>query len=150
MRGSGRGPDALRRAARYIGTPYSYGHGTPDGPGTGFCDGTNGYTNRRCVAESTVGFDCSSLVRYGYWTSIQLPRTAAAQCNTTSGRPVTRGNLKPGDLVFWAKRSGFIYHVALYAGEGRVLHAPRTGRDVTVEALDTAMPRSDYQGATRA
>ncbi|MEV6477698.1 bifunctional lytic transglycosylase/C40 family peptidase [Streptomyces sp. NPDC051657] len=151
VRGSGRGPDALRRAGHYIGTPYSYGGGTPGGPGTGICDGTNGYSaNGRCAAQSTVGFDCSSLVQYGYWTSVQLPRTAAAQYSATSGRPVTRGNLKPGDLVFWAKRSGFIYHVGLYAGEGRVLHAPRTGREVTVEPLDTAMPRADYHGATRA
>ncbi|WP_248844741.1 NlpC/P60 family protein [Streptomyces anulatus] len=149
VRGSGRGPDALRRAAHYIGTPYSYGGGTPNGPGTGFCDGTNGYANGRCAAESTVGFDCSSLVQYGYWTSVQLPRTAAAQYNATSDRPVTRGNLKPGDLVFWADRSGFIYHVGLYAGEGRVLHAPRTGRDVQVQPLDTAMPTADYHGATR-
>ncbi|MEU6214333.1 NlpC/P60 family protein [Streptomyces sp. NPDC047023] len=45
---------------------------------------------------------------------------------------------------------GFIYHVGLYAGEGRVLHAPRTGRQVEVVALDSAMPASDYRGATRA
>ncbi|MFD7418314.1 C40 family peptidase, partial [Kitasatospora purpeofusca] len=81
---------------------------------------------------------------------VQLPRTAAAQYNATSDRPVSRGNLKPGDLVFWADRSGFIYHVGLYAGEGRVLHAPRTGRDVQVQPLDTAMPTADYHGATRA
>ncbi|MEG9553606.1 bifunctional lytic transglycosylase/C40 family peptidase [Streptomyces baarnensis] len=150
VRGGGRGPDALRRAAHYIGTPYSYGGGTPNGPGTGFCDGTNGYANGRCAAESTAGFDCSSLVQYGYWPDVQLPRTAAAQYSATSDRPVTRGDLKPGDLVFWADRSGFIYHVGLYAGEGRVLHAPRTGRDVQVQPLDTAMPAADYHGATRA
>ncbi|MFI5905808.1 C40 family peptidase [Streptomyces cyaneofuscatus] len=150
VRGSGRGPDALRRASRYIGTPYSYGGGTPNGPGTGFCDGTNGYANGRCAAESTIGFDCSSLVQYGYWPDVQLPRTAAAQYNATSNRPVARGNLKPGDLVFWADHPGFIYHVGLYAGEGRVLHAPRTGRDVQVQPLDTAMPSADYHGATRA
>ncbi|MET8661685.1 bifunctional lytic transglycosylase/C40 family peptidase [Streptomyces griseus] len=149
VRGSGRGPDALRRAARYIGTPYSYGGGTPDGPGTGFCDGANGYTGGRCAARSTVGFDCSSLVQYGYWPDVQLPRTAAEQYNATSDRPVTRSGLKPGDLVFWADRTGFIYHVGLYAGENRVLHAPRTGRNVTVEPLDTAMPTTDYHGATR-
>ncbi|WP_331726980.1 NlpC/P60 family protein (plasmid) [Streptomyces sp. NBC_01213] len=147
--GSGSGPDALRRAGHYIGTPYSYGGGTPKGPSTGFCDGRNGYAGGRCAAESTVGFDCSSLVQYGYWTSVQLPRTAAAQYNATSDRPVTRGSLKPGDLVFWANQSGSIYHVGLYAGKGRVLHAPRTGRDVQVQPLDTAMPAADYHGATR-
>ncbi|MFF3974827.1 NlpC/P60 family protein [Streptomyces rubiginosohelvolus] len=148
VRGSGSGPDALRRAGHYIGTPYSYGGGTPDGPGTGFCDQVNGYANGRCVASSTVGFDCSSLVQYGYWPSVQLPRTAAAQYNATSDRPVTRGQLKPGDLVFWSNHTG-IYHVGFYAGDGRVLHAPRTGRVVTVEPLEAAMPAADYHGATR-
>ncbi|PVC80793.1 peptidase [Streptomyces sp. CS090A] len=148
VRGSGSGPDALRRAARYIGTPYSYGGGTPERPGTGFCDQRNGYANGRCAASSTVGFDCSSLVQYGYWPSLQLPRTAAAQFSATSDRPVARARLKPGDLVFWSNGSG-IYHVGFYAGEGHVLHAPRTGRDVTVEPLDSAMPAADYFGATR-
>ncbi|MGW4359383.1 C40 family peptidase [Streptomyces californicus] len=148
VRGSGRGPEALRRAGRYIGTPYSYGGGTPDGPGTGFCDQGNGYANGRCVASSTVGYDCSSLVQYGYWPSVRLPRTAAAQFSATADRPVARARLKPGDLVFWSNGSG-IYHVGIYAGDGRVLHAPRTGRVVTVEPLDSAMPPGDYHGATR-
>ncbi|WP_245231531.1 MULTISPECIES: NlpC/P60 family protein [Streptomyces] len=147
--GSGTGPDALRRAARYIGTPYSYGGGTPKGPGLGFCDRANGYAGGRCVASSTTGFDCSSLVQYGYWPTVQLPRTAAAQYNATSRRPVARGALKPGDLVFWSNRSGAIYHVGLYAGQSRILHAPKTGRDIRVEPIDTAMPAADYHGATR-
>ncbi|MFF3264983.1 NlpC/P60 family protein [Streptomyces sp. NPDC002932] len=147
--GTGDGPDALRRASHYIGTPYSYGGGTPQGPGLGHCDGTNGYARGRCSASSTTGFDCSSLVQYAYWPSTQLPRTAQAQYDATSQRPVARGNLKPGDLVFWAHRSGFVYHVGLYAGRGRILHAPRTGRDVSLATFDTAMPSADYRGATR-
>ncbi|MGW2210859.1 hypothetical protein [Streptomyces sp. NPDC001781] len=62
MPGSGDGADVVRRAADRMGTPYAWGGGGPDGPGTGFCDGTNGYLNGRCSASSTVGFDCSSLV----------------------------------------------------------------------------------------
>ncbi|MEU8942984.1 MULTISPECIES: C40 family peptidase [Streptomyces] len=78
------------------------------------------------------------------------PRTAAAQYQATAHRPVSHGELRPGDLLFWAHRNGSIYHVGLYAGSGRVLHAPRTGRQVEVVALDSAMPASDYRGATRA
>ncbi|MFD4926716.1 NlpC/P60 family protein [Streptomyces goshikiensis] len=54
----------------------------------------------------------------------QLPRTAAAQYETTAHRPVSRGELLPGDRPFWAHRNVSIYHVGLYAGSGRVLHAP--------------------------
>ncbi|MFD5588812.1 NlpC/P60 family protein [Streptomyces sp. NPDC127063] len=148
--GSGTGPDALRKAATRMGTPYAWGGGGPLGPSAGFCDGRNGYLGGTCVASSTVGFDCSSLVQYAYWPSVKLPRTAAAQYGATSDRPVSRQDLKPGDLLFWSHGgSGAIYHVAIYAGDGNVLHAPRTGRHVEVAPLTSAMPDSDYYGATR-
>ncbi|MBD0844261.1 C40 family peptidase [Streptomyces sp. TRM68416] len=148
--GSGTGADALRKAATQIGTPYAWGGGGPQGPSTGFCDGTNGYLGGRCSASSTVGFDCSSLVQYAYWPKTKLPRTAAAQYGATSHRPVSRNDLKPGDLLFWSRGgSAAIYHVAIYAGDGNVLHAPRTGRTVEVAPLTSAMPQGDYVGATR-
>ncbi|MFC9734246.1 NlpC/P60 family protein [Streptomyces roseolus] len=148
--GTGRGPDALRRAGMYLGVPYSWGGGTPSGPSTGFCDGTNGYLNGRCSASVTVGFDCSSLVQNAYWPSLQLPRVASAQYSATSQRSVPRDSLQPGDLLFWSHGgTGGIYHVALYAGDGNVLHAPRTGKTVEVVPLATAMPERDYYGATR-
>lgn len=148
--GSDDGADALRKAATRLGTPYSYGGGGPQGPSTGFCDGRNGYLNGRCAASSTVGFDCSSLVQYAYWPDLKLPRTAAAQYGATSDHPVSRQDLKVGDLLFWSHGgSGGIYHVAMYAGDGNVLHAPRTGRHVELAPLTSAMPESDYYGATR-
>ncbi|WP_327286652.1 C40 family peptidase [Streptomyces sp. NBC_01205] len=148
--GSGSGPDALRRAVARAGTPYSWGGGGPDGPSTGFCDGTNGYLNGQCSANSTVGFDCSSLVQYAYWPTTKLPRTASEQYGATSDRGVSRDALQPGDLLFWSHGgSGSIYHVAMYAGDGNVLHAPRTGRVVELQSLNSAMPQGDYFGATR-
>ncbi|WP_431984706.1 NlpC/P60 family protein [Streptomyces qinglanensis] len=151
VRGSGVRADALRKASAQIGTPYSWGGGDAGGPSKGFCDSTNGYLNGRCSASRTVGFDCSSLVQYAYWPKRKLPRTAAAQYRATSEHPVARGNLKQGDLLFWSHGStpSGIYHVAIYAGDGKVLHAPRTGKDVQVVPLKNAMPSGDYQGATR-
>lgn len=144
------GARALRRANQQLGAPYSWGGGSPDGPTRGFCDGVNGYDRRgRCAAEVTAGFDCSSLVQYGWWHERHLPRTAAEQYRATADQPVARADLQPGDLLFWANRTGSIYHVALYAGDGRVLHAPRTGERVKVEPLQYAMPAADYYGATR-
>ncbi|WP_031057804.1 NlpC/P60 family protein [Streptomyces sp. NRRL F-5702] len=147
--GSGTGADALRKASAELGVKYSYGGGTPSGPSTGFCDGINGYLNGRCDASRTEGWDCSSLVQYAYWPKTKLPRTAAAQYGATSDRAVSRSNLKPGDLLFWSNSSGFIYHVGLYAGDGKVLHAPRTGKRVELVPLASAMPERDYLGATR-
>ncbi|MEU8828859.1 bifunctional lytic transglycosylase/C40 family peptidase [Streptomyces sp. NPDC048636] len=147
--GSGVGADALRKASGRIGTPYSWGGGSPSGPTTGFCDGTNGYLNGKCSASHTVGFDCSSLAQYSYWPKVKLPRTADAQFGATADHPVAKKDLQPGDLVFWSNRSGSIYHVALYAGHGKIVQAPRTGRDVELTNLSTAMPAADYHGATR-
>ncbi|MFG2884876.1 NlpC/P60 family protein [Streptomyces sp. NPDC048297] len=149
--GSGDGPDAVRKAATRIGTPYAWGGGGPAGPSTGFCDGTSGYLNGKCSASTTTGFDCSSLVQYSYWPDLKLPRTAAAQYGATSDHAVSRHDLKVGDLLFWShgNSSGSIYHVALYAGDGNVIQAPRTGRNVELAPLTSAMPESDYYGATR-
>ncbi|KOV17170.1 peptidase [Streptomyces sp. XY511] len=148
--GSGSGADAVRHAYTQLGVPYAWGGGTPGGPGTGFCDGRNGYLDGRCSASVTKGFDCSSLAQYAWWPSVKLPRTAADQYAATASRPVGRGDLKPGDLVFWSKSGpASIYHVGIYFGDGQVLHAPRTGKTVSIQPMDEAMPKGDYVGATR-
>ena len=51
-------------------------------------------------------------------------------------RSEVRG-LQAGDLVFWGSSSSpsSIYHVALYIGDGQIIHAPRTGRDVSQESM---------------
>ncbi|MFD0253672.1 NlpC/P60 family protein [Streptomyces sp. NPDC127113] len=148
--GHGAAADALRKAVGRIGTPYAWGGGGPAGPSKGFCDGTNGYLNGDCVASSTTGFDCSGLVQYAFSPKLKLPRTASAQYGATSDRPVSRSDLKEGDLLFWSRGgSGSIYHVAIYAGDGNVVQAPRTGKNVELAPLTSAMPERDYYGATR-
>lgn len=88
-------------------------------------------------------------MQYAYWPTLQLPRTASAQYDATSVRPVARADLQPGDLLFWSHGGDTgIYHVALYAGGGRMLEAPRTGENVKVAPLSD-MPAADYYGATR-
>ncbi|MEV0012717.1 bifunctional lytic transglycosylase/C40 family peptidase [Streptomyces sp. NPDC047973] len=149
--GQGSGPDAARRAYTQLGVEYSWGGGSPGGPTRGFCDGTNGYLRGACSASVTAGFDCSSLAQYAWWPSVKLPRTAGDQYGATASRPVRKSDLRPGDLVFWSKTGSAsnAYHVAIYFGNGNVVHAPRTGKTVTVQPMDTAMPQGDYAGATR-
>jgi cell wall-associated NlpC family hydrolase len=104
----------LFRAMSLVGTPYRYGGNTPEG-----------------------GFDCSGLVGYVFRTAlgVELPRVSRDMAQ--DGEKVERTALVPGDLVFFGRRGKRVDHVGIYIGEGRFLHAPRTGRDVTVSQLDT-------------
>ncbi|WP_406300046.1 NlpC/P60 family protein [Embleya sp. NBC_00888] len=143
--GSGVGADAVRRAAQYVGVPYVWGGGTPNGPSKGFCDGRNGYLNGVCFAENNAGFDCSSLVQLGWWPAVHLPRVAADQYNATRHRPVSVDQLQPGDLIFYDRNGGGIDHVVMYYGDGKIIEAPRTGKNVQIVALYKA----GLVGATR-
>ena len=64
------------------------------------------------------------------------------------GRPVTRNDLRPGDLVFYAtdaKDPTTIHHVGIYAGGGRMIDAPHTGAKVRYDDVFNA----EYVGAVR-
>ncbi len=68
----------------------------------------------------------------GAWATggTSLPHYSVAQYEQST--PIAAGDLRPGDLLFWgsSSSSSSIYHVALYTGDGMMIHAPRTGRDV--------------------
>lgn len=101
------------RAFSLVGTPYVYGGENP-----------------------SVGFDCSGFVRYIYRDALNLdlPRTAAAQ--SERGKKVfAHAALRLGDLVFFQENQR-IFHVGLYVGEGRFVHAPRTGKSIELSPLD--------------
>lgn len=103
----------LQKALTLLGTPYRWGGTDP-----------------------TRGFDCSGLVGYVFRTAlgIELPRVSRDMAR--SGELVTdRAKLAAGDLVFFGLR-GRINHVGIYLGEGRFLHAPSRGKDVSVSSLD--------------
>ncbi len=86
-------------------------------------------------AQGPKRFDCSGLTLYAYKRAgKRLPRTAAAQYNRT--RHIKAGSRKGGDLVFFHSGSG-VYHVGLYAGGGRIWHAPKTGTVVRLERIWT-------------
>ncbi|WP_433382606.1 C40 family peptidase [Actinoplanes sp. CA-142083] len=87
---------------------------------------------RRGAAGPTA-FDCSGLSGYAYRAAhISLPRTANAQYR--AARPVSRAAARPGDLVFWV-HGHHAYHVAVYAGAGRVWHAPKPGDRVRLAKI---------------
>jgi len=94
------------------------------------------------------GFDCSGLVYFIHQElGLAAPRTAHQQF--IAARPVTRGELMPGDLVFFRFSGGRISHVGIYAGNGRFIHAPQTGRDVELKDLGDAYYARHFAGAGR-
>lgn len=96
------------------------------------------------------GFDCSGFMQYVFRKTfaVNIPRTAAQQA--TVGSHVSRGNLQPGDMVFF-KTAGprRISHVGMYVGNDRFIHAPRTGKRIEITSLSNKYWSSKYATARR-
>ncbi|MDO5610115.1 MAG: C40 family peptidase [Pseudomonadota bacterium] len=116
----------LMRAISLVGTPYLWGGNTPES-----------------------GFDCSGLVNYVFsdMLNLRLPRTSR-ELAALSAPAVDTGALATGDLVFFAN-AGTVTHVGIYVGDGRFIHAPRTGGTVRMEQLDGRYWQARYAGARR-
>ncbi len=86
-------------------------------------------------------FDCSGLTAYAYAAAgIALPHSSAAQARM--GSPVSRGDLQPGDLVYFYSP---VSHIGIAIGNGMMVHAPTSGDVVKVSSVDM----SGYAGARR-
>jgi peptidoglycan DL-endopeptidase CwlO len=110
---SGGAAAAIAFAEDQIGEPYQWGAA---GPGR---------------------WDCSGLTMKAWAAGgISLPHYSVGQY--TASTPISRSDLRPGDLVFWGSSGSpsSIYHVALYVGGGMIIHAPRTGQDVARVPID--------------
>ena len=116
----------LMRALGLVGTPYRYGGNTPES-----------------------GFDCSGLVTYVYrdMLALNLPRTSR-ELAAIQGPKIATDRLTAGDLVFFGDK-GNVWHVGIYVGEGRFVHAPSTGGTVRLDYLDGPYWRNHYTGAKR-
>ncbi|WP_328990575.1 C40 family peptidase [Kribbella sp. NBC_01245] len=88
-------------------------------------------------AEGPSSWDCSGLTMKAWARAgVQLPHYSVAQYEQV--RKISEDELRPGDLIFWSEDAddpGTIFHVALYIGEGRMIHAPRTGRPVRIDSV---------------
>ncbi|OFV84550.1 MAG: hypothetical protein A2W26_08830 [Acidobacteria bacterium RBG_16_64_8] len=93
------------------------------------------------AGSSPSGFDCSGFVMYVYArVGIGLPHSSRMQYGY--GDPVSRDNLKPGDLVFFHNP---ISHVGIYIGDGKMIDAAGVGKGVRISNVW----RSNYTGARR-
>ena len=115
--GTGAGLRALRAAAAQLGKSYRWG---ATGPGS---------------------FDCSGLTSFAFrQAGITLPRSSSQQARV--GRPVALPELQPGDLVFFYSP---VSHVGIYAGDGKMIHAPQTGDVVRYQEVN----RRTFAGGRR-
>lgn len=115
----------LQTAAEYLGTPYKY---NGSGPG---------------------GFDCSGFVKFVFSQhGYDLPRTAATQAG--SGLQVDKGDLMPGDIVYFRCSGSSIDHSGIYAGNGQFIHSssPRSG-GVIYSSINEGFYGRTYAGARR-
>ena len=101
-------------ALQFVGNPYVYG-------GTSLTNGAD-----------CSGFVMSVFAEFGY----ELPRVAAAQCAASEKKSVA--DIEAGDLVFYG--DGGIDHVALYIGDGKIVHASTAATGIKVSDYDYRAP----------
>ena len=95
------------------------------------------------------GFDCSGFVKYSYAKAGKtLPRTAAEMHRT--GKAVNQSAMKPGDLMFFAQsKASRPSHVALYLGNGKMIHAETYYNKVVVGSINDRYWKPRFVGAKR-
>lgn len=118
------GARAAQHALAMRGKPYRYGGSTPK------------------------GFDCSGLVQYSYSRAgARLPRSTEGLWDIS--RSVSQRQLRPGDLLFFNQEGKRSSHVGLYLGNDRFVHAPSTGKRVSVTTLTDPYWRRHFEAARR-
>lgn len=96
--------------------------------------------------RAAEGFDCSGLIMAVYrLNGLNLPRTSREQFR--AGTPINRSKLSAGDLVFFAPSGPKVSHVGLYAGNGRFIHAPGSGKSVRFSSLSNRYYQNHFVGA---
>jgi len=108
-----------------------------------------GVPYRRGGSSADTGLDCSGLVRtiYSQTVGLVLPRRADQQAAAT--QKIDKKELQPGDLVFFNTMRRAFSHVGIYVGDGKFIHAPRTGAQVRVENMQIGYWQSRFDGARR-
>jgi cell wall-associated NlpC family hydrolase len=97
------------------------------------------------------GFDCSGFTRHLFQThlGVTLPRRSQDQAGAPRFVDVSGFELQPGDLVFFNTLQRANSHVGIYVGDGRFIHAPRTGAVVRLEPMRSSYWLQRYDGARR-
>ena len=111
-----------------------------------------GVAYRRGGNSIETGFDCSGFTRHVFDLSLglMLPRRVDDQAGAKGLIAVDKAELRPGDLVFFNTLKRTFSHVGIYVGDGRFIHAPRSGSEVRIENMRYAYWTQRFTGARRA
>ena len=123
-----RASDLVVSALDFLGVPYRHGGESED-----------------------EGFDCSGFTRrvFERTLGLVLPRRSDEQAAAAGLVSVPRDELAPGDLVFFNTLRHAFSHVGIYIGEGRFVHAPRSGSNVRIEDMRGSYWARRFDGARR-
>jgi gamma-D-glutamyl-L-lysine dipeptidyl-peptidase len=126
------GADIVRTAKTFLGVPYLW------------------------AGTSSFGFDCSGFTYIVHRANgVLIPRDTVSREELTHplyGNPVENyGDLRPGDLVYFAHHNGTgaVHHVGIYMGEGKMIHAPSPGSEVSIVDIAGSGWIDEYAGAIR-
>ncbi|MCI9105931.1 MAG: SH3 domain-containing protein [Lachnospiraceae bacterium] len=89
-----------------------------------------------------TGADCSGFVQYVLRNAagVSLPRTSREQAK--AGRAVTSSEMLPGDLIFYTNSSGVVNHVAMYIGNGQIVHAASRRSGIKISTWNYRRPKT--------
>lgn len=121
---AGQGGDVVLYALGLIDTGYRFGGKNPE-----------------------AGLDCSGMVSFVFDRAAGLRVSGSAADIARAGKPVERGELRPGDLVFFNTRHAAFSHVGIYIGDDRFVHAPASGGRVRIDHLGDRYFAQRYEAA---
>lgn len=111
----------VEKARQYLGVGYLYGHSNEN------------------------GFDCSGYVKYVYSNfGYDLPRSSHEQFYKS--RHIKKRQVQPGDLVFFKISGRQVSHVGIYIGDDLFIHAPSSGKKVTVDSMEADYYKRHFAG----
>lgn len=89
-----------------------------------------------------TGADCSGFVQYVMRNAAgrSLPRTSREQAK--AGRAIKSSEMKPGDLIFYANSKGTVNHVAMYIGNGQIVHAASRRSGIKISTWNYRSPKT--------
>ena len=89
-----------------------------------------------------TGADCSGFVKYvlSHVAGVGLPRTSREQAKT--GRSIKSSEMRPGDLIFYTNSKGTVNHVAMYIGNGQIVHAASRRSGIKISTWNYRTPKT--------
>lgn len=94
-----------------------------------------------------AGLDCSGMVSYVFRSAAGILLEGSAAAQARQGRPVSKSQLRPGDLVFFNTRHRAFSHVGIYVGDGKFIHSLNGHSGVRMDLLSNRYYATHYEAA---